>query len=67
MGKNLEDELFEYNYSDVFIPGKMLRHVPRVLKYRSTVCKIYDLFVISAVTTAQIIAYTSLVQLLSNG
>jgi len=66
MTEDLEDKAFENNISDVMLPGKMLRHVPKILDYNSKFLKAYDLFVVGAVTTAQIIAYYNLAEIISN-
>ena len=70
MGKTLErefsDEPVELNITDVFVPGKSLRHIPNIVRYQDTVGKAYDLFVIAALTAAQVVVYWNLPEILTH-
>ena len=51
------DEIVEFNFTDCFIPGKALKHIPKILKYDDKLMKIYDLATVGMLTIASIGMY----------
>ena len=46
------EQLADYNISDVFVPGKSLKHLPRALRTEDVIIRTYELFVLAGVNVA---------------
>ncbi len=57
---------YDYNLSDVFIPLKGMRHLPKILKIEEPVRRYYEAGVNAVITAVQITLYYSLYELLKN-
>ena len=55
------EEIFDYNLSDVFIPLKHLRHIPKIIRERDIVTRAFGVGYLAAITLAQLsLGYTIL-------
>mgnify|MGYP001587398754 CR=1 FL=1 len=63
---NLEEKAveYDYNFSDLFVPLKGMRHLPRIFRVEDPVTRYYEAGINAILASGQIVMYFELYNLL---